>query len=233
MLWPGRTLSSLPAPNGVSVLTLQSPAPDEAFERLLEVTGAAGAEDIAAGAPGVNVQHAAKGATPLMAAAVHGRDDIIATLLSNGADPAAVLPGAGKTARDLAEMYGHRGVVEALEEYEEQVRGGGVEGGGEGGQGCCVRQGRRAGCSPCLWGCRCLWLLSLTRFRSLRPCTHCAELSAAQALAAEELANAALVLSHYQGQTDADEVDLDLMEALLQYICQVPCCAMLCHAALC
>ena len=30
---------------------------DEAFEVLLEVTGAAGAEDMAAGAPGVNVQH--------------------------------------------------------------------------------------------------------------------------------------------------------------------------------
>lgn len=33
-------------------------AADEAFELLLEVTGAAGAEDMAAGAPGVNVQHA-------------------------------------------------------------------------------------------------------------------------------------------------------------------------------
>lgn len=41
-----------------------------------------------------------------------------------------------------------------------------------------------------------------------------------QALAAEELANAALALSAYQAATDADEVDLGLIEALLQYICQ-------------
>ena len=43
----------------------------------------------------------------------------------------------------------------------------------------------------------------------------------AQALAAEELSNAALALSHYQSQIDADEVDLDLMEMLLMYICEV------------
>ena len=42
-----------------------------------------------------------------------------------------------------------------------------------------------------------------------------------QALAAEELSNAALALSHYQSQIDADEVDLDLMEMLLMYICEV------------
>lgn len=45
-----------------------------------------------------------------------------------------------------------------------------------------------------------------------------------QAQAAEELANAALVLSHYQAATDADEVDLDLIESLLAYICEVRCC---------
>ncbi|KAL4451226.1 hypothetical protein ABPG77_009298 [Micractinium sp. CCAP 211/92] len=132
---------------------------DEAFEVLLEVTGAAGAEDMAAGAPGVNVQHSTKGATALMAAAVHGRADVVSTLLSNGADPSVALPG-GKAARDLAEMYGHAEVVEVLDEYAEQ------------------------------------------------------------ALAAEELANAALALSAYQAATDADEVDLGLTEALLQYICQ-------------
>lgn len=38
-------------------LLLHRPAADDAFELLLEVTGAAGAEDMAAGAPGVNVQH--------------------------------------------------------------------------------------------------------------------------------------------------------------------------------
>ena len=60
------------------------PLADESFERLLEVTGAAGADDMALGAPGVNVQHTGKGATSLMAAAVHGRADIVSVLLSNG-----------------------------------------------------------------------------------------------------------------------------------------------------
>ena len=45
--------------------------------------------------------------------------------------------------------------------------------------------------------------------------------SCLQAQAAEELANAALALSHYQAATDADEVDLDLIESLLAYICEV------------
>lgn len=131
---------TMPYDSGCCALCLLA---DEAFEVLLEVTGAAGAEDMAAGAPGVNVQHsggwvachswarrqqlcvecsrqvcmglfcllaaclgdshlgaspvaqhpagclpllgpAAKGATPLMAAAVHGRDDVVSTLLSNG-----------------------------------------------------------------------------------------------------------------------------------------------------
>ena len=42
-----------------------------------------------------------------------------------------------------------------------------------------------------------------------------------QALASEEMAGAALALSHYQSNTDADEVDLDLIELLLLYICEV------------
>ena len=37
------------------------------------------------------------------------------------ADPAVTLPGADKTARDLAEMYGHAAVLEVLDEYQEQV----------------------------------------------------------------------------------------------------------------
>ena len=40
-----------------------------------------------------------------------------------------------------------------------------------------------------------------------------------QTAAAEELASTALALSHYQAMTDADEVDLDLIELLLCYIC--------------
>jgi hypothetical protein len=51
-----------------------------------------------------------------------------------------------------------------------------------------------------------------------------------QALAAEELAGAALALSHYQAQTDADEVDLGLIESLLQYICEVRCGTVACAA---
>ncbi|EFN52009.1 hypothetical protein CHLNCDRAFT_139551 [Chlorella variabilis] len=134
---------------------------DEAFEALLEVTGAAGADDMSQGAPGVNVKHTAKGATALMAAAVHGRADVVSALLSNGADPSVALPGAGaQTARDLAALYGHGAVVEVLDEF------------GEG------------------------------------------------AAAAEELANAALALSHYQAQTNADEVDVDLIHLLLMYACQ-------------
>jgi hypothetical protein len=104
---------------------LRSPA-DQAFEDLLEATGAAEADDMAQGAPGINVQHSGKqgwatcgegrrslelgwdrttcvcgcplmplrwllvlpgaetGATALMAAAIHGRADIVSALLANG-----------------------------------------------------------------------------------------------------------------------------------------------------
>jgi hypothetical protein len=64
---------------------------------------------------------AEKGATALMAAAVHGRADVVSALLSNGADPALTLPGAGHSARDLAQLYGHAAVLEVLDEYREQV----------------------------------------------------------------------------------------------------------------
>ena len=37
------------------------------------------------------------------------------------ADPALLLPGAGKTARDLAEMYDHRAVLEVLDDFKEQA----------------------------------------------------------------------------------------------------------------
>lgn len=70
-----------------------------------------------------------KGATALMAAAVHGRADIVSSLLSNGADPALTLPGTreapGKTARQLAELYGHAAVLEVLDDHQEQVGGSG------------------------------------------------------------------------------------------------------------
>ena len=60
---------------------------DEEFELLMELTGAAGADDMASGAPGVNVQHPATGASALMVAAAKGRADVAAVLLGNGADP--------------------------------------------------------------------------------------------------------------------------------------------------
>ena len=40
-----------------------------------------------------------------------------------------------------------------------------------------------------------------------------------QAAAADALASSALALSHYQSNTDADEVDIGLIEALLSYVC--------------
>lgn len=57
------------------------------------------------------------------------------------------------------------------------------------------------------------------KVESLIACLHPS--TVLQAQAAEELANAALALSHYQAATDADEVDLDLIESLLAYICEV------------
>lgn len=56
---PTRSLCSRPPTPSPSSPPSPSPSPstDEAFERLLEVTGAAGADDMDAGAPGVNVQH--------------------------------------------------------------------------------------------------------------------------------------------------------------------------------
>ena len=46
---------------------------DEAFERLLEVTGAASLDDTASVNPAINLGYPGTGATPLMAAAGHGR----------------------------------------------------------------------------------------------------------------------------------------------------------------
>lgn len=46
---------------------------DEAFERLLEVTGAASLDDTASVNPAINIGYPGTGATPLMAAAGHGR----------------------------------------------------------------------------------------------------------------------------------------------------------------
>jgi HrpA-like RNA helicase len=131
---------------------------DDAFELLMEVTGAAGADDIETGSPGVNVQHSTTGATALVAAAFHGRTDVASVLLANGADP-SIETNNGMNARACAAQCNRTDIVELLDEWEEQAR------------------------------------------------------------AADELASSALALSHYQSNTDADEVDLDLIEALLSYIC--------------
>lgn len=131
---------------------------DTAFEELMEVTGAAGADESGIGAPCINIQHSVTGATALVAAAFWGRADVATVLLANGADP-GVATNNGMTARDCAAQCNRVDVVELLEEWEAQAR------------------------------------------------------------AADELASSALALSHYQSNTDADEVDLDLIEALLSYIC--------------
>jgi len=130
---------------------------DDAFELLMEVTGAAGADDIDTGSPGINVQHSATGATALVAAAFHGRTDVATVLLANGADP-SIETNIGMNARACAAQCNRTDIVELLEEWEGQAK------------------------------------------------------------AADELASSALALSHYQSNTDADEVDLDLIEALLSYI---------------
>ena len=131
---------------------------DAIFEELMEVTGAAGADESGIGAPCINLQHSVTGATALVAAAFWGRADVATVLLANGADP-AVPTHNGMTALDLAKQCNRIDVVELLEEWEAQAR------------------------------------------------------------SANELASSALALSHYQSNTDADDVDLDLIEALLSYIC--------------
>ncbi|GAB4819950.1 hypothetical protein N2152v2_006996 [Parachlorella kessleri] len=131
---------------------------DDEFEVLMEVTGAAGAEEGGEGAPAVNVKHSATGATALMVAAGKGRADVVSVLLANGADP-ALTSRDGSTARQWAARFDRREVLELLDEYEAEVA------------------------------------------------------------SAEELANNALALSHYQTNNDADEVDIDLIESLLNYIC--------------
>ena len=66
--------------------------------------------------------------------------------------------------------------------------------------------------------------LALYHYQSMNdalspPCPPYPPHSSMQLAAAEELAASALALSHYQSMNDADEVDLDLIEQLLLYIC--------------
>jgi ATP-dependent RNA helicase DHX36 len=131
---------------------------DEEFEALLEITGAEEFQtDYQANLNVVNVQHPATGATPLLAAAFHGRVDIVTALLANGADPALTASN-GMTAMDCATQFGHEDVVGLLQE----------------------------------WG--------------------------RNAKASTDAASVALALSKYQSNTDADEVDIELIESLLCFI---------------
>jgi HrpA-like RNA helicase len=102
---------------------------DAEFEALMEVTGAAGADDAGGGAPAVNVRHPASGVTALMAAAFHGREDVVHVLLGNGADPGAAANSyvdpasgarhAGLTAAQWAARRGHAGVAQLLQAHQE------------------------------------------------------------------------------------------------------------------
>jgi ATP-dependent RNA helicase DHX36 len=140
----------------------------EEFDILMELTGAGDADNMGTAlgnknnnaimSPGINIRHPVTGATALMAAAAHGRVEVLAVLLANGADP-RIRAENGYTARDIAEEFDQPAAVEALD--------------------------------------------ALTN----------------EAAAAEELANSALALSHYQSNTDTDEVDLLMIRSLLEFVC--------------
>lgn len=91
---------------------------DDAFFRLLDLTGAAVADDGAAAGGGagglIDVSHAETGATALMAAAGKGRLDDVAALLCNGADP-RLASRDGSTAAGWARRFGHSDVAEYLD----------------------------------------------------------------------------------------------------------------------
>ena len=71
---------------------------DEVFERLLEVTGAASLDDTASVNAAINIAYPGTGATPLMAAAGHGRLTEVS--------PDALGLGAGFTAAERANLEG-------------------------------------------------------------------------------------------------------------------------------
>ena len=91
---------------------------DDAFFKLLDLTGAAVADDGGAAGGGagglIDVSHAETGATALMAAAGKGRLDDVAALLCNGADP-RLTSRDGSTAAGWALRFGHSDVAEYLE----------------------------------------------------------------------------------------------------------------------
>ena len=131
---------------------------DAAFFKLLDLTGAAVADDGGAAGGGagglIDVSHAETCATALMAAAGKGRLDDVAALLCNGADP-RLTSRDGSTAAAWALRFGHVDVAEYLETAGESLSciyflvlalsiaerereeggGGGGAGGGGGGRG--------------------------------------------------------------------------------------------------
>ncbi|KAK9846715.1 hypothetical protein WJX84_011353 [Apatococcus fuscideae] len=91
---------------------------DEVFERLLEVTGAASLDDMAAVNPAINIAYPGTGATPLMAAAGHGRLTEVMALLANGADPSLKSTN-GAVAAEWAQRAGYQEVADILQEHTE------------------------------------------------------------------------------------------------------------------
>lgn len=159
---PGRPVASMPREDIQQVESAIENAftrgSHEDFELLLELTGAAGTDEMADSAPSINVVHPVTGITALMSAAAHGRIDVIISLLANGADT-SIKATNGFTATDIAQQFGQSEAAEVLEEIE------------------------------------------------------------VQALASDDVANVALALSHYQSNVDVDEVDLQLIKSLLDFIC--------------
>ena len=158
---------------------------------------------------------AAKGATALMAAAVHGRADVVSALLSNG------VRGAG----------GGGGVLVCA------GPGAGAPPCSAGACGCRTPQPGTSRCRPsnppplpslpqadpsvALPGAGAQTARDLAALYGHGAVVEVLDEFGEGAAAAEELANAALALSHYQAQTNADEVDVDLIHLLLMYACQV------------
>ena len=194
---------------------------DAAFFKLLDLTGAAVADDGGAAGGGagglIDVSHAETCATALMAAAGKGRLDDVAALLCNGADP-RLTSRDGSTAAAWALRFGHVDVAEYLETAGESLsciyflvlalsiaerereEGGGVGGCGGGGGG-----GRGA-----------LGIVSGSPDKKKLKKIH--HPSASSAAALDVAAGAAEALQEYQAGQDADEVDLDLVEALIAYV---------------
>ena len=170
---------------------------DDAFFKLLDLTGAAVADDGGAAGGGagglIDVSHAETGATALMAAAGKGRLDDVAALLCNGADP-RLRSRDGSTAAGWAARFGHLDVAEYLE-----------------------TAGEFFFCffffPPLFFFEKNFKKKKLTLKKNFQK-----NKTASSAAALDVAAGAAEALQEYQAGQDADEVDLDLIEALIAYV---------------